>query len=139
MDGLLVAPGFSFQEVEEDHFLTREETILVAHIARYHRRSGPKASHPEYMRLPREQRMIVSKLAAILRVADALDRAHLQRLRNLEIRRESRQIVLVTDGAGDPTLERRVLANKAGLFTDIYGLTVEIAQRPRGGRDPQHD
>ena len=54
--------------------LNREETMLAAHVAHYHRRSGPKPSHPEYMSLPRESRVTVSKLAAILRVADALSR-----------------------------------------------------------------
>jgi len=34
--------------------LNREETTLAAHVARYHRRSGPKTSHTEYMSLPRE-------------------------------------------------------------------------------------
>ena len=56
--------------------LNREETVLAALVARYHRRSGPKSSHAEYMSLPRESRVLVNKLAAILRVADALARGH---------------------------------------------------------------
>ena len=54
--------------------LNRDEIEMVAQIARYHRRSGPKPSHLEYMSLPRESRVVVNKLAAILRVADALAR-----------------------------------------------------------------
>ena len=56
--------------------LNRHETVLVSQIARYHRRSVPRPSHPSYMALPRESRIIVNKLAALLRVADALIRGH---------------------------------------------------------------
>ena len=45
---------------------------LVAQVARYHRRSLPKNTHPDYVSLPREQRMTINKLAAILRVAISL-------------------------------------------------------------------
>ena len=58
--------------------LNREEILLAAHVARYHRRSGPKPSHQEYMSLPREARVTVNKLAALLRVADALARGHIR-------------------------------------------------------------
>ena len=44
--------------------LNRDEIAMVAQIARYHRRSVPRASHPAYMALPRESRVVVNKLAA---------------------------------------------------------------------------
>lgn len=49
---------------------------LMAQIARYHRRSLPKPSHTEFVALGSEDRALVARLAAILRVADGLDRAH---------------------------------------------------------------
>ena len=72
--------------------LNREETVLAAHVARYHRRSGPKPSHPEYMSLPRESRVTVSKLAAILRVADALSRGHVHAALQPAIRTPGRRL-----------------------------------------------
>ncbi len=66
--------------------LNREEITLVAHVARYHRRSGPKPSHLEYMALPREARVTVNKLAALLRVADALARGHVRQRRRAPLR-----------------------------------------------------
>ena len=53
--------------------LSREDMRFVALIARYHRRSPPRMSHEEFAPLTRAQRITVSKQAAILRVADALD------------------------------------------------------------------
>ena len=49
---------------------------LVAQVARYHRRNTPKPQHTDYQNLAREDRLMVSKLASILRLADALDRNH---------------------------------------------------------------
>lgn len=49
VDGLLVAPGFSFQEVEEDHFLTREETMEKFRTIRTWTRRFPLHTTPVYM------------------------------------------------------------------------------------------
>jgi exopolyphosphatase / guanosine-5'-triphosphate,3'-diphosphate pyrophosphatase len=116
--------------------LTREETLTVALLSRYHRRSMPKAAHPEYMAVPREVRMIVNKLAAILRLADALDRGHAQQVRQVRCERREDELVIVTPGVADLALERRAMTAKADLFEEIFGLKVslreESAPRPAG-------
>ena len=56
--------------------LTPRDRLLVAMISRYHRKSGPRKTHPEYAALPREDRELVRRLTALLRVADGLDRGH---------------------------------------------------------------
>ena len=53
-----------------------DETAIVSNIARYHRRGLPQKSHLPYIALDRTDRLIVNKLAAILRVANALDAEH---------------------------------------------------------------
>jgi len=108
--------------------LRRSELALVALMARYHRRSPPKRTHVEYMSLPRESRMTVSKLAAILRVADALDRGHAQQVRDIRIEKDSNELIIYVPGASDLTLERRALATKADLFEDVYGLRVRLEE-----------
>jgi exopolyphosphatase/guanosine-5'-triphosphate,3'-diphosphate pyrophosphatase len=62
-----------------DAFDPREIEIL-AHVARYHRGSTPKASHPTLAALKPWQQRIIRKLAAVIRVADALDRTHASRV-----------------------------------------------------------
>src|SRR5262249_47744094 len=59
--------------------LTNEETAIVANIARYHRGQMPQRSHTSFMALEKRDRLIVIKLAAFLRVANALDAEHLQK------------------------------------------------------------
>jgi exopolyphosphatase/guanosine-5'-triphosphate,3'-diphosphate pyrophosphatase len=108
--------------------LRREELMTVALVARYHRRSVPMPTHVEYMSLPREQRIVVSKLSAILRVADCLDRGRAQQARDLRFERSGGDLVIYVRGAGDLNLERRALDLKADLFQDIYGLRVRLEE-----------
>src|SRR5262249_55498000 len=50
--------------------LSNEETAIVSNIARYHRRGLPQKSHLPYVALDRQDRLVVDKLASILRVAN---------------------------------------------------------------------
>ena len=106
--------------------LNREEITLVAHVARYHRRSGPKPSHLEYMTLPRETRVTVNKLAALLRVADALARGHILHASDLHFEREGDDLIICIPGIGDLLLEDRAVAAKADMFEDIYGMKIRL-------------
>ena len=63
--------------------LSPQQRELVANVARYHRRSGPKEKHENLARLSAEDRQTVRKLSALLRVADGLDRTHMQRIEGL--------------------------------------------------------
>ena len=108
--------------------LSREELQTVAHVARYHRRSGPKPSHVDYMSLPRHQRMAVNKLAALLRVADALDRGHAQQVSAFAAEIKKEDLVLSIPGVNDLTLERRAVAAKGDLFEEIYGLGIRLEE-----------
>ncbi|MFZ5832757.1 MAG: HD domain-containing protein, partial [Planctomycetota bacterium] len=108
--------------------LGRAEMLIIAQIARYHRRSTPRPSHLNYMALPRESRVVVNKLAAILRVADALARGHARRARELRIERQDDELVLALPGSGDLLLERRSVAAKGDLFEELYGMKVRLEE-----------
>jgi exopolyphosphatase/guanosine-5'-triphosphate,3'-diphosphate pyrophosphatase len=64
---------------------SEEELELIASIARYHRGSEPKDSHPNYSGLPQMERKLVSDMAAMLRVAEALDRSHRQVIEQIRV------------------------------------------------------
>ncbi len=105
---------------------------LVAMIARYHRRASPKPTHETFARLDRDSRVIVSRLAGILRVAVALDHTGSQRVRDIECSIErNRLVVTVTNPAGDLSLERMELRQKASLLEDTFGLGVLLRESPR--------
>lgn len=62
-----------------------EAVAAIALIARYHRKAMPDASHEGFADLGRADRKLINRLAAILRVADALDRSHQARVNAIEV------------------------------------------------------
>ncbi len=106
--------------------LNRQEIALVSQIARYHRRSVPRSSHVAYMALPREARVVVNKLAALLRVADALVRGHSRTTPEVRFERQGDEFIVSLGGASDVLLEERAIATKGDLFEDIYGMKIRL-------------
>jgi exopolyphosphatase/guanosine-5'-triphosphate,3'-diphosphate pyrophosphatase len=69
----------------------------------------------------------VVRLASILRVADALDREHIQAVTGVRVQLQKDRCTLVLEGTGDLLLERWALRRKVNLFEDAFGLKVEVA------------
>ncbi|MBU4400203.1 MAG: Ppx/GppA family phosphatase [Planctomycetes bacterium] len=108
--------------------LTRHEIILVSQISRYHRRSVPRASHLSYTSLTRESRVVVSKLAALLRVADAVVRGHHRRQSDIHFQRQGDELIVSMPGGFDLLLEQRALETKGGLLEDIFGVKIRLEE-----------
>ncbi len=106
--------------------LNDEETVIVGLVARYHRRAFPQPTHAIFCDLPRADRIRVSKLAAILRVADALDRSHTQRVAAIKARLERDHLVLQVGKLMDVRVEELALKDKANFFEGVYGLEVVL-------------
>jgi exopolyphosphatase/guanosine-5'-triphosphate,3'-diphosphate pyrophosphatase len=106
--------------------LDQDDTILAALVARYHRGVGPSLEHQEYRLLDRSQRLAVSKLAALLRVADALDRGRGQRVTIRRVIREGGRLILEISGVKDTAAVQLAMNSKAGLFNSVFGLEVVL-------------
>ena len=106
--------------------LAQDDIKLVALVARYHRRAMPLPTHPVYSALDRERRMVVQSLAALLRVADALDRSHSQRISEYTIAHGADRFTITVAGVDDLTIERVALREKADLFEAVFGLPVAL-------------
>jgi exopolyphosphatase/guanosine-5'-triphosphate,3'-diphosphate pyrophosphatase len=108
--------------------LRQRELEIIGNVARYHRRAMPQRSHVSYVALDRDERMIVSKLAAILRVANAIDKEHLQKITDLKVTREGDKLVLVAHDAPDLTMERASLSDRSDLFNEIFGKQIILRE-----------
>jgi exopolyphosphatase / guanosine-5'-triphosphate,3'-diphosphate pyrophosphatase len=116
--------GFSTREVE-----------LIANVARYHRRALPKKSHPNFARLDKGERRLVRRLAAILRLADGLDRAHAQTVRGVRCRVSDGFTRITVTAGRNPSIELDDAQRKAGLFQRAFKSDVTLSwPRPRKGR-----
>jgi len=74
--------------------------------------------------------LIVDKLASILRVANALDAEHLQKVTALRLVRRERSWILEIDGTGDLTMEQLAATSRADMFANTFGQELVIR---RGG------
>ncbi|HKL20302.1 MAG TPA: HD domain-containing protein, partial [Tichowtungia sp.] len=112
--------------------LNRHDLSMVAFVARYHRRALPKSTHRAYTRLSRHDRLRVSKLAAILRVADALDRSHTQRIRKPELKLHTDRLQIGIPDIHKCSVEAAALHEKQDLFEQVYGRQAVLSKiRPR--------
>lgn len=108
--------------------LHEEEVKVIACVSRYHRRAFPSENHPLFNSLAPERRILVQKLSAILRIANALDRSHRQKVGELTVKVDARGgISLVVRAAENLGLERADFAEKKALFEEITGSRVTLS------------
>jgi exopolyphosphatase / guanosine-5'-triphosphate,3'-diphosphate pyrophosphatase len=112
--------GFSLNELD-----------IVANAARYHRKSMPKKSHPDYVALDARSRELVWKLASLLRIADALDRGHYGNVTALRtiVRRDSVSLLLET--SADPELELWAARLKGDMFEATFHKRLHLRAQVR--------
>ena len=104
--------------------LSRADVEVVGLLARYHRHGAPTIAEPTYALLNQADRLRVQKLAALLRVAEAMERAHSRRIRSFSVRTNARRLELLVPDVSDLTLENLALRTKGALFTDIFGYDI---------------
>jgi exopolyphosphatase/guanosine-5'-triphosphate,3'-diphosphate pyrophosphatase len=114
-----------------EHLLgfTDREIELIALIARYHRKSEPKAKHPEFAALDADDQHAVACCAAILRIAIGLDRNHASRVRDVRLRDAGDRalvIEVVPDGDADVSLELFAAAQRRDLLESVLDLDVTL-------------
>jgi exopolyphosphatase/guanosine-5'-triphosphate,3'-diphosphate pyrophosphatase len=110
--------------------LSRDDMAVVSNVARYHRRALPARSHPFYVSLEKEMRLVVDKIAAILRAANALDADHLQKVKDFKLIRETDSWALQVEAAGDLTMERLAFAARTDLFAEVFGRRLIFREAP---------
>jgi exopolyphosphatase/guanosine-5'-triphosphate,3'-diphosphate pyrophosphatase len=109
-------PGFSGEDMQ-----------LVANVARYHRRSPPSPRHDQFAGLSEDRQDRVHRMASLIRLADALDREHLQKISSLRAEVREDEVVLHARGSGDLLLERWAFQNKSDCFSRLFNLRVALA------------
>ena len=114
-------PGFTNREVE-----------IIAETARHHRKQIPKASTPELEAMPAKARRTVRALAALLRIADALDRTHTGVLRGAAVQVSPARLVIDIDTGGrDGDLELWAAERRVDLLSRLVDRPVRLRVRAK--------
>ena len=114
-----------------------EEIATIAAVARYHRGGRPKERHPEWESLDPWRRQSVEKLAAILRVADGLDRGHRQIVESVACRLRQKKVIFeVTAHRGSRSRDRGGDGQVETVCSHIRPQARFSGERARGAAPP---
>ena len=109
---------------------TENEKEIIANTARYHRKSHPKQKHEAFAKLNPQDRLIVKKLASILRIADGLDRTHSSAIKDVKCISNNGElnIILEKSSTNNTSLELEIWGaeSKKALFEETYGVSVKF-------------
>jgi exopolyphosphatase/guanosine-5'-triphosphate,3'-diphosphate pyrophosphatase len=102
------------------------EVEVIALIARYHRRATPLRGHEGYGDLGGRRRRVVRTLAAMLRLAETLDRSHCQMITGLTLQDREEELALLLQTDGDAELELWAASRHVGPLEDVLGKPVRL-------------
>src|SRR5262249_28768164 len=103
-----------------------DEIETIALVARYHRQATPKRKHEGFRDLDRRSRRTVRTLAAILRLAESLDRSHAQVIAGVDLHDRGDDDLLQVRAAGDAELELWSAQRHAAPFERLTGKPLRI-------------
>ncbi|MEO6588871.1 MAG: Ppx/GppA phosphatase family protein [Pyrinomonadaceae bacterium] len=105
---------------------TEMEKLMIANIARYHRKALPKDKHDDFMMLDEKDRRIVARLGGILRLADALDHGYESHIKNLKLKRDKNIVSLELAGDKNSTAEMLAVEEKKDLFEYAFDCKLRV-------------
>lgn len=116
---------------------SRVEQLQIANIARYHRRAHPDFEHPGYLNLPDDARPVVDAMAALLRLAEALDASHMQVVTDIVCNVQPGYVSVRVIATTYPMLETERAQERSGLFREVFGLVIEFIPEIRRNGPPR--
>ena len=102
------------------HGFTQREREVVANVARYHRRAFPKKKHANFAKLSQADRTLVSRLAAILRIANGLDRTHTQGISRIDLACQSDRVIFSATATQEPVVDLWGAQRKSEMFSRVF-------------------
>ncbi|MGO0155019.1 Ppx/GppA phosphatase family protein [Leuconostoc mesenteroides] len=108
------------------HGLSTSEQRMIAAIARYHSAETPDNALRSTQEFSPRQRMRIAKMAALLRLADALDDSRLQKISKLTVSIGAEKITVIGQSAENLQLEMYIFAQKAHFFEAVFGLPIVL-------------
>jgi exopolyphosphatase / guanosine-5'-triphosphate,3'-diphosphate pyrophosphatase len=106
-----------------------DEVETIALVARYHRQATPSMRHEAFGAVGKRRRRTIRTLAAILRLAESLDRSHAQSVTGVELHDRGDDRLLQIRSTGDAELEVWSATRHAAPFERVIGkpLTIEVS------------
>ncbi|GBG56913.1 exopolyphosphatase [Sporomusaceae bacterium FL31] len=107
------------------------EKAIIANVAQYHSKGIPASGDPKMAELTNEQKVTVGKLAAIVRLADAIDRAHRQKNSSLDVVIKGDEMIITVAAKVDMSLEEWTFLDKVSFFESVFGIRATLVRETR--------
>jgi len=107
---------------------SESEKLIIANTARYHRKSLPKRSHPDFNALDKDEKRVVRELSSILRLADGLDRGYKSRVRDVFIEKNGNEVKLTLVSDKDCSNEIYAIKMKKESFEKTFRCKLKVRQ-----------
>lgn len=104
------------------------EREMVGNIVRFTSKSS--LSYGDVSdKLDQASYMVVSKLTAILKIANALDRSHKQKFKGVKAALRERELVITVESAENIVLEKGLLPAYAHSFEEVFSVKPAIREK----------
>lgn len=109
--------------------INEEERNIIAAAVYYHNSLTPSYSHEVYSALDIQSRVTVSKLAAILKIANAIHSSHNPKFDDINVRLSGKELIITLSTFKNIDLEKWNFNSKSKLFADVYGIKASLKKR----------
>ena len=107
---------------------TSDQVAVVANVARYYRKATPSEEHENFAQLSPTQKEQVRKLAAILSLADALDRGRSRAVRDVRVENGDGKVRFQIRLRGDADVELAAATKRARTFAKVFATAVQVEE-----------
>lgn len=111
--------------------LSDKEQAMVAMVAQFHSTKTPVAGsyQAEVERFNKKERLLIAKLTAILRIADALDDSRSQKIRAISLSLRENEVIITATTNINILLETWTFKQKSTFFMDVFGIQPILKKR----------
>ena len=106
--------------------LNQREQDIIANLVRYHRRQLPSTKDENFKSLPQRDRLIVTKLSVLLRLADSLDISHMENVNDVTLKEAGSVWKLKVSGKKDQLLMKWAFDKRKSQFREVFGVSLEM-------------
>ena len=108
--------------------VSQREREEIANVVQYNTRYMPDYSAIKGM-IGNGSYIRIAKLTAILRIANALDKSHKQKINAYTMRVKDKKLTITVDTLEDLTLEQGLFVTKADFFEKVFGIRPILRQK----------
>lgn len=106
--------------------LSQREQSIVASLVRYHRKKLPSIEEEDFKSLPQKDRLIVTKLSVLLRLADSLDISHMENVDDVTLKETASVWKMKVSGKSDQMLMKWAFDKRKSQFKEVFGVSLEM-------------